>query len=509
MSERPQFFDNNLKVAEIDEASLRQSLDELRTAVVKGVNIIEAGDHPTGEYDGRGIFTGELGIAVAYYRLEQQAPALSEKDEGLPDFQSLAMARVLGAGPDIPLQVGGLSPLPSKSPIAAIALRMLHESSNSNVTSSFETDIACLKDAVDLALSHGPTAHYHGHDLGADEVLFGRAGLLWTLLNIRTRLPHFETTQQQRLQTVLGRIPDLASTILEAGRQGAAEHVRKHGQDDALPLMWPWHPGRHGIGWAHGLTGIIPVLLACRSEELTTALHNYLKDIGGTVTALCKLCVAHGGHIPTSIPPKTSSLKREQPLVQICHGAPALLGLLGVVLKNTDLVLNYWTPEWDTALRLATDRVWEEGLLSKGGGLCHGIAGNAWPLLMLHHAIEHNDQAIQQARAKHSVSGTESPSADEFLGKSLAMLLHARETKPYNTSGSGPYYYRLPDHPFSLFEGLAGTVCAWAEAYVIILAKLRKMDVGDGFDDDEAFQNYSGQVLGFPCLGGNGALGVL
>ncbi|KAL4962948.1 lanthionine synthetase C family protein [Aspergillus stella-maris] len=509
MSDRPQFFDNNLKVAEVDEASLRQSLDDLRNAVLKGVNIIEAGDPATGEYDGRGIFTGELGVAVAYLRLAQQATALSEQEKDLPDFQSLANARTLEAGPDIPLRIGGLSPLPSKSPIAAVALRMLHQSTNGIKASGFEIDIAYLNDAINLAFSHGPTAHYHGHDLGADEVLFGRAGLLWTLLNIRTRLPDFGPTQQQHLQTVLRRIPDLASTILEAGRQGAAEHVGNHGEDDAFPLMWPWLPGHHGIGWAHGLTGIIPILLACRPEELTTGSHNHLNEIGGTVTALCKICIAHGGHLPTAIPPKGSSLKREQPLVQICHGAPALLGLLSVVLKNTDLVLNHWTPEWDTAICLATDRVWEEGLLSKGGGLCHGIAGNAWPLLMLHDAIEDNDQAINQARAKHSASGTECPSADELLGKALAMLLHARETKPYNTSGSGPYDYRLPDHPFSLFEGLAGTVCTWAEACVVILAKLRKMEVGDGFVLDKVFQGYEKQILGFPCLGGNGAMGVL
>ncbi|KAL4948167.1 hypothetical protein BDW69DRAFT_189523 [Aspergillus filifer] len=509
MAKRPQFFDNNLKVADIDEPSLRQWLDDLQNAVAKGVNIIETGNPPTGEYDGRGIFTGELGVAVAYFRLAQQATALSQKGKDLPDLQALASARTLAAGPDIPLRIGALSPLPSKSPIAAIALRMLHRSSKGNATSSFETDVACLNDAVDLALSHGPTAHYHGHDLGADEVLFGRAGLLWTLLNIRTRVSHFEPVQQQRLQSVLGRIPELAITILDAGRRGAAEYVREYGGDGALPLMWPWHPGHHGTGWAHGLTGIIPVLLACRPEELTRESHNYLHDIGGTVTALCKLCIAQGGHLPTTIPPKLSSSKREQPLVQICHGAPALLALLGVVLKNTNLVLNHWTPEWDSALRLATDRVWEEGLLSKGGGLCHGIAGNAWPFLMLHDAMEYNASTIKTARDKHSASRTECPSADEFLGKALTMLLHARDTKPYNTFGSGPCDYRLPDHPLSLFEGLAGTVCAWAEACVIILAKLRKMELGESYAEDETFREYKEKILGFPCLGGNGAMGVL
>ncbi|KAL4940974.1 hypothetical protein BDV06DRAFT_223576 [Aspergillus oleicola] len=509
MPGHPQFFDNNLCLPEISEGNLRQMLKDIRDAVVNGVKIIEAGDPASGEYDGRGIFSGELGIALAYLRLVQQTPLLADSEQALPDFQSLVSARIVKEGPYVPLRIGGLSPLPSKSPIAAVALRILHAASTGNATSIAENDISHLSDAIDMALNHGPTAFYHGHNLGADEVLFGRAGLLWTLLNIRARVSGFDSTQQQLLDSVLGRIPEIVTAIIEAGKDGGSAYIEEHGANDALPLMWPWHPGHFGIGWAHGLTGIIPILLACRPDELRTESHSYIDDIGGTITALCKVCIAHGGHLPTSIPPRASSLKREQPLVQICHGAPAILGLLGVALNNTDLVVDHWTPEWDTALHLATDRVWEEGLLFKGGGLCHGIAGNAWPFLMLHDALEYNSAVISEARAKHPESATESPLADEFLARALAMLLHARETKPYNVSETAAYDYRLPDHPYSLFEGLAGTVCAWAEACAIISAKLRKLEVGEGFLQDEAFRGYSKQMLGFPCMGGNGATGVL
>ena len=41
-----------------------------------------------------------------------------------------------------------------------------------------------------------------------------------------------------------------------------------------------------------------------------------------------------------------------------------------------------WKVEWEAAENLATEKVWKEGLLQKGLGLCHGVSGNAWTLLL-------------------------------------------------------------------------------------------------------------------------------
>ncbi|KAL4912342.1 hypothetical protein BDW62DRAFT_194828 [Aspergillus aurantiobrunneus] len=511
MSELPQYYRNTLEPVHIDRISLQRTLQDLRAAVLDGVKIIESGDAPSGKDDGRGIFTGELGIALAYLRLARQAPSLAEDGEIPGNFWTLAAGRIPDRGPDLPLKIGGLSPLPSKSPVAAVVLRILHQSATGNAAAISAADVTCLSGAVDLALSHGSTGFYHGHDLGADEVLFGRAGLLWALLNIRSGIAEFPAPQRELLDPILHRIPRLLCLVIGAGREGSAEYVKRHGGKDALPLMWKWMSGHYGIGWAHGLTGIIPVILACRPDELTGESHDYLPEIGQTITALCRLCIAHNGHVPTTIPPRSSS-HRESPLVQICHGAPAILGLLGCAMKSTTVLLNQWEPEWEHAARLATDRVWEEGLLSKGGGLCHGIAGNAWPLLLLHDAFEYNSANLNKARenclARDSKSIPEMLTGDFFLSRALAMLLLARETQPYNQSPANEY--RMPDHPYSLFEGLAGTVCAWAETCAVVSARIRKMEV-DGIDlnGDAVFRQCVQQQLGFPCLGGNGATGVL
>lgn len=258
------------------------------------------------------------------------------------------------------------------------------------------------------------------------------------------------------------------------------------------------------------------MLLACKPEELKGNGRDYFPWIADTITGLCEICIADNGHLPTTIPPRTA---RRSPLVQICHGSPGILVLLACARNNGYLFTNYWQPEWDQATYLATERVWEEGLLSKGGSLCHGIAGNAWPLLLLHDRFEYDSEQIETAkrifkeRSQAPITDSWKLTGDYFLSRALAFLLHARETRPYNTSTNAyANQYRMPDSPYCLFEGLAGTVCAWAEACATIEARLRKMEFGTedpiSLKQDSLFQELVHRQLGFPALGGHGAAGV-
>jgi hypothetical protein len=107
--------------------------------------------------------------------------------------------------------------------------------------------------------------------------------------------------------------------------------------------------------------------------------------------------------------------------------------------------------------------------------------------------------------------------ADDLLSRGLAMLRHARETQPYNqTPESASNEYRMPDNPYSLFEGLAGTVCAWSEACVAIRQRLRKLELQEeagrrkrSHNVDAMVRECKKQELGFPFLGGNGLTGLL
>lgn len=214
--------------------------------------------------------------------------------------------------------------------------------------------------------------------------------------------------------------------------------------------------------------------------------------------------------------------------VQLCHGSPGILILLATALKNVPLTRGYWRPEWDQTIHLATSCIWDEGILSKGGSLCHGIAGNAWPWLMLHDVFEYHSKDIDWARSEYLRRANESLVSGEdlapmltpdfFLSRALAFVLHSRETRPYNTSPvTSDKDYRIPDDPYSMFEGLAGNVCAWAETCAVLQARLRKIEFCEekscnsslGLMQDEAFQEAATRRLGFPLLGGNGAVGLI
>lgn len=263
--------------------------------------------------------------------------------------------------------------------------------------------------------------------------------------------------------------------------------------------------------------GILSVILACKAEELS----EYLPEIGKTIMALCKLCVASNGHLPMALPPFSYGQRSE--LVQLCHGSPGILILMAAALKIPSLARDYWCPEWDQAIYLASNRVWEEGLLSKGGSLCHGITGNAWPFLMLHDCFEYHSKEIADSRREYLQRTQASPAPDAdvsqqltpdfFLSRAVAFLLHARETRPYKTAPeTSDKEYRTPDDPYSLFEGLAGNVAAWAEACAVLQARLRKMEVDESSADlasDSLFQQAMESRLGFPLIGGMGAVGVL
>ncbi|KAK9489754.1 hypothetical protein V1508DRAFT_442406 [Lipomyces doorenjongii] len=520
-TQRPQYYRNTLQPIRIDRETLLKTVNDLRQAVRYGSDLIQTGMPQSDDWDGRGIYNGSpVGIALAFLRLERQAPYLGERDESSLDFRRLASQFILPKGPQFYPQPRQLSPIGS-SPLAATVIRILASISNGDVASGVsEDDIFNIQSAVALALELGPVIHHKSRDMGSDEVLYGRAGLLWALLNIRIHV--FDAKTTEALLPVFEAVPRLVDVIIQAGRQGSRDFAKIHGEQHAFPLMWVLHEGYYGLGAVHGITGILTVLLGCRLEELDDgAARIYLPWIASTITEICRICIFNNGHLPTSIPSRPSS--RPFPLVQICHGSPAILLLLACARTNAYLTSNFWQPEWDEAIRLASERIWEEGLLSKGGGLCHGMAGNAWPLLLLHDCFEYEVEQMEEAKrnvrertkATTSTSNVRELSSDYFLSRALAFLLRALETPPYSRALSS-HRYRMPDSPFSLFEGLAGTLCAWTEACVVIQARLRKMELEEEHKvpstpirDDEVFKRLMLLQLGFPGLGGKGPRGLL
>ncbi|KAG7189671.1 hypothetical protein KM043_017343 [Ampulex compressa] len=233
-----------------------------------------------------------------------------------------------------------------------------------------------------------------GGDEFYDELLYGRAGYLYSLLYVKFHIP------QVAIEDKL--ISQIATCIIRSGQLHP---------DAKNSLMYSWH-NKEYVGAAHGLAGILYVLLQAR-EYLTKAQLE--QDVLSAVRNLQKLRFPSGNFI-SSIGSQTDRL------VQWCHGAPGMTALFCLAFKV------YNEPKFlETAIECG-EVVWERGILQKGYGLCHGVAGNAYSFLDLF-------QQTQDIKYLHR--------ACKFAEWCM---------------NYGKYQDRIPDRPFSLFEGLAGVI---------------------------------------------------
>jgi len=246
---------------------------------------------------------------------------------------------------------------------------------------------------------------------GSDEMLVGRAGFLsgvyW--LNQVLNPEPFDNDQ----------IIEICKSVVESGKQ---YYIAKR---SPLPLMYQYH-GTEYLGAAHGLCGILQMLLESpwftkRSDgSLVDISKEYLTDIKHSVDAFVALQDTEG-----NFPCDLQDARSDQPniLVHWCHGAPGAIYLL------IKAYLVFQEEKYLYASERAADLVWRKGILKKGPGICHGVAGSGYAFLVMFRLT----QDIKYLYRAHRMM--------EVLTTPFAKKM------------------RQPDCPFSLYEGLAGTVC--------------------------------------------------
>jgi hypothetical protein len=91
----------------------------------------------------------------------------------------------------------------------------------------------------------------------------------------------------------------------------------------------------------------------------------------------------------------------------------------------------YWGEEkYLKSCLKSANLVWNYGLLKKGPGLCHGIAGNGYVHLLMYRLTSDKKYLYRASKFAEFLLD------DRFINEA-----------------------RTPDSPFSLYEGYAGTVC--------------------------------------------------
>ncbi|CAG2056227.1 unnamed protein product, partial [Timema podura] len=277
-----------------------------------------------------------------------------------------------------------------------------------------------------------------------DEILYGRAGYLYNLLYLNKHIGP-NTVSPDHIKQVV-------AALLQSGQQLARREKR------SAPLMYMWH-GKYYIGGAHGISGILYMLLLVTSAILQSGCNlahqekikvplmyrwygeYYVGAAHGITGILYTLLLAKNYLSQTELdtllrptidylqgiryPSKNfpSSLNSDSDrLVHWCHGAPGALYLFTEAYKvfGDDQYMQ-------TALDCG-EVVWKRGLLAKGYSICHGVSGNAYTFLHLYQVtgdLKHLHRACQFADWCFTY---------------------------------GKHQTQIPDRPLSLFEGIAGVI---------------------------------------------------
>lgn len=253
-----------------------------------------------------------------------------------------------------------------------------------------------------------------------DEFLYGRAGYLFGAL----ALQHIHSLTKYKPI-----ISALVTKIIAVGRQ---QRVKNGAQ---CPLVYLWPPGKGGdpyLGAAHGLMGIVYVLLHL-PEVIEQIDPGAWYDVQASLSYILQLeCDSDGERRPAGYyPTRMLADSPKQPLVHWCHGSTGAVFLFAkaaeVFPRGRDVFLS--------AVERAGEVIWERGLLKKGPGLCHGVSGSAYALLCVY-------QATGDEKWIHR--------ATEF-GKYMIFSDDFRRD-----AGT-------PDHPKSLFEGWGGAACLFSD----------------------------------------------
>lgn len=248
---------------------------------------------------------------------------------------------------------------------------------------------------------------------GGDELFVGRAGYLFGALWLNKQLD----SQVVSLKDM----HEIAQAIVRSGERYATDH------GSPCPLMYSYYETEY-LGAAHGVSSILQVLIQTPKflesdpavEKLVQASVDYLLSLQ-TKT----------GNFPCAMDELDKRSRSENDeLVHWCHGAPGVVYLMAAAYL-------YWKEEryLDSCLKCG-ELTWKKGLLKKGPGICHGIAGSGYVFLLLYRLTQ-DPKHWHRAAAFANFMKT-----DEFYENA-----------------------RRPDSPYSLYEGFAGTACFLADLH--------------------------------------------
>ncbi|KAG5268721.1 hypothetical protein AALO_G00215710 [Alosa alosa] len=232
-----------------------------------------------------------------------------------------------------------------------------------------------------------------------DELLYGRAGYLFALLYVNKEIGP-DTVDEATITKVV-------TAILESGKNLSKEEKKT----ERCPLLYEWHKKQY-VGAAHGLAGIYFTLM----QPIAKVNPDILNELVRPSIDYVRHKKFRSGNYPSSLSNETDRL------VHWCHGAPGVIHMLLMAHKV------FKEEKYLKDAVECGEVIWQRGLLRKGYGICHGTAGNGYAFLALYKATQEKKYLYRACK-------------------------FAEWCLDYGTHGC-----RIPDRPYSLFEGMAGAI---------------------------------------------------
>ena len=250
-----------------------------------------------------------------------------------------------------------------------------------------------------------------------DELIYGNAGYLYCLL-----LLYMEDKISFNCKTEIIEVVDLIK------KEGAVNRV-----SGILIYTFPRTTKKFYYGAAHGLMGILYILMKALMiiDELSKD-KELRKSIESSAEFLLSLQYP-SGNFPISYGSESEKL------VHFCNGAPGSISFLLSAYKL------FKRDEYLNAALKAGNITWQEGILLKGNGLCHGITGNAYALHSLYRATGDDKWKY---RCCMLVDASWNLEVQEIVKK------YKDETR---------ISVGIPDTPYSLMEGIGGIAVLYAD----------------------------------------------
>ncbi|KAL3080025.1 hypothetical protein niasHT_034583 [Heterodera trifolii] len=365
-----------------------QKLNELAQRIVKR-------RIATSEYEDDGPYVGPSGIAYALVR------AMRRIGQNQSNFGE-SIRTILAAQNDFLNHQTKMKSDPHKCRYLTGTLGFLTVQAVAEFHLSKGADIASLsahfRNLLPIVLRPGY------QQIGDDEMLNGRAGFLASLLELRLLFGQ-QLLSDNEIRSVL-------DAMVSSGRKYSKKHK------SPAKLMFEWYNTEY-LGAAHGVSGIYQMMLSFW-DLLDASAKSDLKQ---SVDWLLSTQFSDG-----NFPSSSDRIGLSEELVHWCHGASGVLHLLivaSLVFKEGKHL--------ESAERCA-NLIWARGILRKGPGICHGVAGNGYAFLLLFRLTK-NDKFLQMAHW-------------------FAFIMMAPS---FEASA------RVPDCPWSLFEGWAGALCFLAD----------------------------------------------